>query len=63
MNCSLVAGITAIACALAEKIENEEELELLASALTQLADTLNTIVAQRELFEAAPETVERPPVY
>jgi len=62
MNCSLVAGITAIACALAEKIENEAELALLASALAQLSDTLNTIVAQRELFESGPETTKTPPV-
>jgi hypothetical protein len=63
MNCSLVAAITAIACAVAEEIEDDEELALLAAVLVQLSDTLNTIIVQRELSENRPEAIERPPVY
>ena len=46
--CELTASITAIANALACKL-TDEELNLLGAALTQLADTLFTITAQRSL--------------
>lgn len=49
--CALPAGITALACAIAQQFENDYELALLASALVQLSDTLNTIVSQRALSE------------
>lgn len=43
-SCSLVATITGIACTLSNCL-SEEELELLAAALTQLGDTIATILA------------------
>ena len=46
--CELTASITAIANALAGRL-TDEELNLLGAALTQLADTLFTIAAQRGL--------------
>ena len=46
--CELTTFITAIANALAGGL-TDEELNLLGSALTQLADTLFTIAAQRGL--------------
>ncbi|MGM9615488.1 MAG: DUF6774 domain-containing protein [Oscillospiraceae bacterium] len=46
--CELTASITAVANALACRL-NEEELNLLGAILTQLADTLYTIAAQRGL--------------
>lgn len=42
-SCEIVTTITAIACALSESC-SEEELELISAALTQLADTLSTIL-------------------
>ena len=48
--CELTASITAEANAIARDLSNEE-LELLGAVLTQLADTLYTISAQRALCE------------
>lgn len=48
--CNLTAGITALACLLAEG-KSAEELALLGSVLTQLGDTLLTMSAQRALCE------------
>ncbi|MCI1960030.1 MAG: hypothetical protein LKJ25_10460 [Clostridia bacterium] len=47
----LVASISALAIAIAKQIPDDDELSLLATAMTQLADTLSTIAAQRELQE------------
>lgn len=47
--CALPAGITALACAIAQQFENDDELALLASLLVQLGDTLTTIQVQRSL--------------
>lgn len=47
-SCELTAYITAIGNVLACKL-TEDELSLLSAALTQLGDTLATIVAQRSL--------------
>lgn len=47
--CGLPAGITALACAIAQQFDNDDELALLAAVLVELSDTLNTIVAQRAL--------------
>lgn len=47
--CELTASITALANLLASKLSNEE-LTLLGSILTQLADTLFTISAHKEQF-------------
>ena len=46
--CELTAAITAIANFLASQM-NREELELLGVSLTQLGDTLLTIVTQRSI--------------
>ncbi|WP_455718524.1 DUF6774 domain-containing protein [Anaerosporobacter sp.] len=43
-SCNLVATLTGIACTLANCL-SEEELELLAAALSQLGDTITTILA------------------
>lgn len=45
--CKLSAAVTALANTLAGRLGNEE-LNLLGCILTQLADTLFTIAAQRE---------------
>ncbi|MGM9605241.1 MAG: DUF6774 domain-containing protein [Faecousia sp.] len=44
--CELTASVTALANALACRL-NEDELSLLAAVLTQLGDTLATIAVQR----------------
>lgn len=49
-SCELTASITAIANALACKLNNDE-LTLLASMLSQLGDTLATIATQRSICE------------
>lgn len=46
--CELTASITALANALACRL-SDEELTLLGVVLTQLGDTLSTIVTQRGL--------------
>ena len=46
--CELTASVTAVANALACKL-NDDELSLLASVLVQLGDTLVTIVTQRAI--------------
>jgi len=48
--CELTAAITAIANGLARKM-TDDELELWAVVLTQLGDTLATIVLQRSLCQ------------
>ena len=48
--CELTASVTAVANALACRL-NDDELTLLASILVQLGDTLVTIVSQRALCE------------
>ena len=48
--CALSASITALANALACKLSNDE-LDLVAAALTQLVDTLATISVQRSICE------------
>ena len=47
-SCELTASITVLANALACKL-TEDELNLLGVTLTQLADTLLTIAAQRSI--------------
>lgn len=49
--CELAAFITATAILISKEIPDDDELALLAAALTQLADTLATIAVQRELME------------
>jgi hypothetical protein len=46
----LTATVTAIANALAQKLNNEE-LSLLAAVFVQLGDTLVTIVTQKSICE------------
>ena len=48
--CELTASVTAVANALACKL-NDDELSLLSAVLVQLGDTLATIVTQREICE------------
>ena len=48
--CELTASVTAVANALACKMNNDE-LTLLASVLVQLGDTLVTISTQRAICE------------
>lgn len=43
----LTAALSALASAVACRVESKEELALLAAALVQLGDTLATIAAQR----------------
>lgn len=45
----IIIFITVIAMALADVL-SDDEINVLSSAFTQLGDTLNTISAQRELF-------------
>ena len=51
--CELTASVTALANAIACRM-NSEELALLAAVLTQLGDTLNTIALRRSLCENTP---------
>jgi len=46
---SLVAGITALAIAIAEN-KSSEEIDVLGAIFTQLGDTLTTISAQRSFI-------------
>lgn len=57
MKCSLPLGISALACAIAEEIEDNDELTLLAAVLVLLSDALNTIVAQRIACDKTADTV------
>ncbi len=50
--CELTASVTALANAIACKLNNDE-ITLLASVLVQLGDTLVTIATQRNLCENA----------
>jgi len=47
-SCELVSYITAVACTISKCFSNEE-VSVLASAFTQLGDTLITIAAQNQL--------------
>ena len=49
--CELTASVTALANALACRLTNDE-LELLGVVLTQLGDTLFTIIAHRSICDA-----------
>lgn len=49
-SCELTASVTALANAIACRLNNEE-LTLLASVLVQLGDTLVTIATQRSICE------------
>jgi len=57
-NCAMPIGISALACAIAQQIDNTAELTLLASVLGQISDTLGTIVAARQLCESKREKSE-----
>ena len=50
--CELTAGITALANMIAGRL-SDDELALLAVALTQLGDTLGTIATQRSICNNA----------
>ena len=51
--CALTAGITALANAIACRLD-DGDLNLLALVLTQLGDTLGTIAAQRDRCQTQP---------
>jgi hypothetical protein len=46
-DCALPIGVSALACAIAEKINDVNDLALLAALLVQLGDTLTSIAAVR----------------
>ncbi|NLL72913.1 MAG: hypothetical protein GX237_05240 [Clostridiales bacterium] len=48
--CELVALISTLACSISKCYSNDD-ISLLAAALTQLGDTLATIVTKRELSD------------
>ncbi len=54
--CALPVGVSALASAIACHVESDEELAMIAAVLTQLGDTLDTILAQRVLC-ARPKSV------
>lgn len=56
--CQLTASITALANALSCRL-SDEEAALLAAVLTQLGDTLATIITQKELCRSGWETDDR----
>jgi len=56
----LVALITAVGIFIAEEVTDDNELNVLSCAFTQLGDTLATIAAQRIRFVPADEG-ESPP--
>ncbi len=58
-SCELVSAITALAIVIANRTQNDDELNLLASSLNQLGDTLATIAAQRELQESQNSSSEK----
>ncbi len=47
--CGFPVGVSALACAMAQQIENNADLVLLAALFTQLGDSLATIAAAREV--------------
>lgn len=49
--CELAMFITASAVVIAQNITDDDELDVLALAFSQLGDTLATISAQRQLLE------------
>lgn len=53
--CQLTTSVTALANALACRL-SDEEAALLAAVLTQLGDTLATIVTQKDLCRSRRET-------
>ena len=59
--CELAIGITALASAFAAQIEDDEDLSVLAAAMTQFGDTLATIAAWRArcAAEAAKQEAEQ----
>ncbi len=56
-SCELVTYITALACSIS-KCCSDDELSVLATAFTQLGDTLGTIVAQNQLSNKSTSTSE-----
>ena len=49
--CELAMFITASAVVIARNITDDDQLDVLALAFTQLGDTLATISAQRQILE------------
>ena len=60
MNTSdLILFISALAIIVAEQVPDDDKLGLLASALTQLADSLSTIAVQRSILNEQQETEDQ----
>lgn len=53
-DCEFISFITAVACTII-KCFPDEDLKLLAAALTQLGDTLATYLAQKSIKESKEE--------
>lgn len=51
-NCALPMGMSALACAIAQQITSTKDLVLLAAFLNQLASTLASIAAVRDVCES-----------
>lgn len=56
--CELAIGITALASAVAAQIEDDDDLSVLAAAVTQFGDTLATIAAWRARCAAEVEQTD-----
>ena len=50
MVCALPVEISAIACAIAEKTEDDDDLALIVTTLSLLENALITILAQEKIF-------------
>ncbi|HEX3075357.1 MAG TPA: DUF6774 domain-containing protein [Lachnospiraceae bacterium] len=57
-SCEFVTYVTALACAISN-CSSKEELPLIAATLTQLGDTLATMLAQEELCSSKNREEER----
>ncbi len=56
--CNLPVAVSAAACFIAKEVQNNADLLLVARVLRQLAYTLETIAAQREICERKQEEVK-----
>jgi len=59
--CELPLGLTALACAIAEQIQDNDELALTSAILVQLGDNLALIAAQRAVCSIADSPGEASP--
>ncbi|MDF2838333.1 MAG: hypothetical protein K0S60_36 [Evtepia sp.] len=57
--CNLPIAISVAACAIANQVQDNADLVLLATVLSQLSSTLGTIAAQRDLCKEKADTNEK----